>query len=234
MSNSEYLKKHEISYKDVPLDTFWLTVEDLDSYIVETMGTVYSTKELSFEEVIKGYMFSHWLIVMYYYGWGHHVMKYAKTVLGITETQFISDFIEYIEHTKVDIFYNEHESTKKSIEDVILNASLWGIKIGDTYWEYKSATCINFHKNRTTLYDALGNFLKSVYGLDNKSLNDLNMLMCVDWKTQYPITYHCNDNTLNILFDMDADTIEVSHRDMSVMCEDDFVKIAYHYQRKNI
>jgi putative methyltransferase len=234
MSNSEYLKKYDISYKNVPLDTFWLTVQDVDNYVVETMGTVYSTKDLSFEEVIKGYMFSHWLIVMYYYGWGHYIMKYTKSVLGISETQFILDLIEYIESTKIDIFYKEHETTKQSIEDVILNASFWGIKIDNTYWEYKSATCINFHKSRNTLYDEIKRFLKSVYNLDNKALTDLNMLMCVDWKTQYPIIYHCEDaNILKVLFGIEAETVEVSHRDTSVSCEDDFVKIAYHYQRKN-
>jgi len=91
MSNSDYLEKHKLSQKKVPLDTFWLTVDDESSYIVETMGTVDSTRVLNTQEVLDGYMIAHWTIVMYYYGWGHYIMKYLKKQ-GIKETKFILDY----------------------------------------------------------------------------------------------------------------------------------------------
>jgi len=179
MSDPAYLEKHKLSQKKVPLDTFWLTVDDEDSYIVETMGTVDSTRVLSPQEVLDGYMISHWTIVMYYYGWGHYIMKYLKKK-GIKETKFILDLVNYIETNKQGLFYTEHSITRSNIEDVINKGSFWGRKIDRTYWEYKSATCIFFQKNRQQFIKELTEFIKNVYSLNDRHLIEVNDLMCVD------------------------------------------------------
>lgn len=235
MSNPEYLKNKNIVSKIVPLDTFWLNVEDEENYITETMGTVCSTKHLTFEEVIKGYMFSHWIIVMYYYGWAHHIIKYVKNVLKINETRFTSDLINYIEQTKPKLFYSEHTLTKENIENVILNGAFWGTKLNNTYWEYKSATCVKFHRNRQQFVDELSNFLKVTYNLNNKTLEDLNILLCVDKDTEYPITYNSQDiETTKIVLGQESSVIEINHTGNNrLLSEEEFFRVAYHYQRKN-
>jgi radical SAM superfamily enzyme YgiQ (UPF0313 family) len=234
MSNPDYLKQHELFYKIVPLDTFWLDVEDEETYITETMGTVYSTKYLNFEDVVKGYMFAHWLIVMYYYGWAHYIMKYVKSKININERQFTLDFIKYIEDEKVDIFYSQHDLTRENIKKVILNGEFWGTKIDKTYWEYKSATCISFHKNRDIVKQEINTFLKKTYNLDNNTLVDINFLMCVNWPDEYPKVYQCKDpETLNELFGISTPLVEIDHYYKSFDNEEEFLRTAYHYQRKN-
>jgi radical SAM superfamily enzyme YgiQ (UPF0313 family) len=234
MSNPDYLKQHELFYKIVPLDTFWLDVEDEETYITETMGTVYSTKYLTFEDVVKGYMFAHWLIVMYYYGWAHYIMKYVKSKININERQFTLDFIKYIEDEKVDIFYSQHDLTRENIKKVILNGEFWGTKIDKTYWEYKSATCISFHKNRDIVKQEINTFLKKTYNLDNNTLVDINFLMCVNWPDEYPKVYQCKDTeTLNELFGISTPLVEIDHYYKSFDNEEEFLRTAYHYQRKN-
>ncbi len=233
MSDSEYLKKHKLSQKKVPLDTFWLTVDDEDSYIVETMGTVDSTEVLTSEEVLDGYMIAHWIIVMYYYGWAHYIMKHLKSI-GIKETEFISDLIKYIESNKYGLLYKEHSSTRDDIKDVITNGSFWGRKIDSTYWEYKSATCIYFQQNRKIFFTELKEFLKFKYQIDNNSLIEFNDLMCFDYDRNYPVVYkNHNKKIIKDLIGLDADLIEITHRDLEIQTQEEFYRKVYHYQRKN-
>jgi len=233
MSDPNYLDKHKLSQKKVPLDTFWLTVDDENSYIVETMGTVDSTSVLNTQEVLDGYMIAHWTIVMYYYGWGHYIMKYLKKQ-GTKETEFILDLVNYIETSKQGLFYNEHAVTRSNIEEVINKGTFWGRKIDRTYWEYKSATCIFFQKNRQQFIEELTEFLKNVYNINNEQLIEINDLMCIDYNKTYPVIYQTKNNSvIKDLFDLHTDYVEISHEDLSDHTEEEFFRKAYHYQRKN-
>jgi hypothetical protein len=66
MGQPWYMEKHGLKYETVPLDTFYLSVEDLENYIIEHTWGVKATSTASEEEVFKGHSFSHLLIVLYY------------------------------------------------------------------------------------------------------------------------------------------------------------------------
>jgi len=197
------------------------------------MGTVDSTRVLNTQEVLDGYMIAHWTIVMYYYGWGHYIMKYLKKQ-GIKETKFILDLVDYIETRKQGLFYNEHAITRSNIEDVINNGTFWGRRIDRTYWEYKSATCIFFQKNRQQVIEELSEFLNKAYNINNKQLIEINDLMCIDYNKTYPLVYQTKNNSvIKDLFDLHTECVEISHEDLSEHTEEEFFRKAYHYQRKN-
>ena len=54
--------------KEVPLDTFYLSVDELEDYIVEK--TLFCSRNTTppKEDVLRGNIVSHLLIVFYYYG----------------------------------------------------------------------------------------------------------------------------------------------------------------------
>ena len=233
MGQPDYIKQHKLQCKEVPLDTFWLKVEDPDDYIVETVFAVYGTDHATQKETVDGHMFAHWLIVMYYYGWAHFVMKYLKNKLAVSETEFITDLINYIKLKKQGILYSEHVETERALNDVFDNAGFWGRLIDGVYWEYKSATCVNFHFNRESLKTELAEFIGYQYNIHNTDLIDLNSDMCFDWRTQYPIRKQVSSEVTSLCFGIDVTNIDIYHENNSIKSDTDFVKTVYHYQRKN-
>lgn len=233
MGQPDYIKQHKLQCKEVPLDTFWLKVEDPEDYVVETVFAVYGTDHATQQETVEGHMFAHWLIVMYYYGWAHFVMKYLKNKLAVSETEFITDLITYIMLKKQGILYSEHVETERALNDVFDNAGFWGRLIDGVYWEYKSATCVNFHFNRENLKAELAQFIGYQYNIHDTDLIDLNADMCFDWRTQYPIRKQVSSEVTSLCFGMDVTEIDVYHDDQSITSDADFIKKVYHYQRKN-
>jgi radical SAM superfamily enzyme YgiQ (UPF0313 family) len=233
MGQPDYIKQHKLQCKEVPLDTFWLKVEDPEDYIVETVFAVYGTECATQQETVDGHMFAHWLIVMYYYGWAHFVMKFLKNKLAVSETEFITDLINYIKLKKQGILYSEHIETERALNDVFDNAGFWGRLIDGVYWEYKSATCVNFHFNRESLKTELAEFIGYQYNIHNTDLIDLNSDMCFDWRTQYPIRKQVSSDVTSLCFGIDVTKIDIYHENNSITSDIDFVKTVYHYQRKN-
>jgi hypothetical protein len=233
MGQPDYIKQHKLQCKEVPLDTFWLKVEDPDDYIVETVFAVYGTDCATQQETVAGHMFAHWLIVMYYYGWAHFVMKFLKNKLAVSETEFITDLINYIKLKKQGILYSEHIETERALNDVFDNSGFWGRLIDGVYWEYKSATCVNFHFNRENLKEELAEFIGYQYNIHDTDLIDLNADMCFDWRNQYPIRKQLSSEVTSLCFGIDVTEIDVYHDDQSITSDVDFIKKVYHYQRKN-
>lgn len=233
MGQPDYIKQHKLQYKEVPLDTFWLKVEDPDNYVVETVYAVCSTEQVTKEQTVHGHMFAHWLIVMYYYGWAHYIMKYLKNKFTVSETEFITDLISYIELSKQGILYNEHVATQQSLLNVFDNSVFWGRLVDEVYWEYKSATCVNFHFNRDCLKQELAKFIQYKYNVKDDDLIELNADMCFDWRTQYPINKKLSEELTSLCFGTDVKEFDIYHEDKSLTSDTDFVKKVYHYQRKN-
>jgi radical SAM superfamily enzyme YgiQ (UPF0313 family) len=233
MGQPDYVRKYKLTFKEVPLDTFWLKVEDPENYVVETVYAVCSTEQSSKEQTVEGHMFAHWLIVMYYYGWAHYIMKYLKNKLSVNETTFIKDLVNYIQLSKQGILYEEHAETEKSLLGVFNNSDFWGRLIDGTYWEYKSATCVNFHLKRNELNAELAKFIKYQYNVDNTDLIELNADMCFDWRKEYPINKQLPEELTSLCFGTDIKNFDIYHDDVSLTNDTDFIKKVYHYQRKN-
>lgn len=235
MGQPNYRKKWNIKTKNVPLDTFYLKVEDMDSYVVEYTEAVYETNTVSFEENLKGFMFSYLFIVMFYYGWGYLILEYLNARYGKKHTEVVEDMLQFFsEHT--GIINSELHETKKAYKEVFFDQGFWGRKglcPDDIYWEYKSATSVVLDRNRDKLKTELSNFLKHQYGIENKCLIDANEILCYDFRKKYPIIFYTDDNDIKNILGVTKDRLIFSHHEKDKLCEPDFHKIAFHYQRKN-
>jgi putative methyltransferase len=88
MNQGFYRRLNKLQSKNVPLDTFWLNVLGPD-YVIETVDAVIGTDSVSLDQVLQGHMLSHWLIVMYYYGWAHVILEYLNRAQGISHVDQI-------------------------------------------------------------------------------------------------------------------------------------------------
>jgi hypothetical protein len=234
MGQPDYVEKYKLKYKTVPLDTFWLKVEDPETYINEDVYAVYATDTVDLDITVQGHMFSHWIIVLFYYGWAHHLMQYMRSKYNVTESEFVSAFIKYVEDKKPELLYQEHNNTVRGLYDVFEKATFWGTLINDIYWEYKSATSVKFHHNRDQLKSELSMFMKEVYGIDNSMLNELNSYMVFDYRKPYPFTVSTDVDVTKHCLGLESTELVIDHYDKNNIDDDDlFVKKAYHWQRKN-
>jgi len=235
MAQPEYRKKHSLISDNLPLDTFWLKIDDPDSYILERVDVVRSTDRITFGEMLEGHLIAHWLVVLYFYGWGHFAIDYVKKTLGVNELDFVSEWLAYFQ-SRDDLIGREHQATHDSLRSVFDNGSVWGRQVSmtdDIYWEFKSATAVVIHRDRESFARCLGEFLYDVYGISNAELIDIYMDMCVDWNRSYPYQKTYSTDVLEKLFGIEEKTVEIDHWDRE--CQDDafFIKKAYHWQRKN-
>jgi hypothetical protein len=235
MGQPEFRQRHGLVTQHLSLDTFWLEIVDPESYIVEEIDVVSSTDKISFDEMIMGHLISHWIVVLYFYGWAHHVINYLRQQRGISEIDFVVEWIKYFEKNS-NLVATEHYATKQSLLDVFKDNAVWGRQVSYTdniYWEFKSATSVIIHRNRTDFRQCLSKFLLDVYGLDNAQLVDLNMDLCVDWNTQYPLQRQYDPSLVKTVLGLDSGDIIIDHWDKSISTDEQFIKVAYHFQRKN-
>ena len=234
MGQPDYVEKYKLKYETVPLDTFWLKVEDPETYINEDVYAVYATDTVDLDTTVQGHMFAHWMIVLFYYGWAHYLMQYMRSKHDVTESEFISAFIKYVEDKKPELLYQEHNTTVDGLYSVFKKSTFWGTLINDIYWEYKSATSVKFHQNRDKLKIELHEFMKSVYGIGHETLINLNNDMVFDYRRSYPYSISIDEDVAKHCLDIDFTQLVIDHYDKNTEFDDDlFVKKAYHWQRKN-
>jgi len=235
MGQKDYIIKHDLEYRTVPLDTFWLKIEDPDSYVVEKVDAVYSTSSADFNDTLQGHLFAHWLIVMYYYGWAHVIIEFIVNDLGIQHRDVIQALIDYLEKNPDTLLGQEHRITKQCLTGVFDNGDFWGrqVRANDVYWEYKSATSVILHQNRSQLAKELERFILQEFCIQNKHLIDLNENLCFDWNQKYPLRGKYDPVLLQKTLNISASDIEFDHWDKNITNENDFLHKAYHYQRKN-
>lgn len=235
MGQPEYLHQHKLKTKSVCLDTFWLKVNSEKSYIREKVDAVYATSTASYQDVIEGNMFAYWFIVLYYYGWAHVVIEYLSKTQSKTQVQIVEEFVEWVKNQKLGLMASEHIATKTSFVDVFESNGIWGrqLKHNDVYWEYKSATSVNFHYNRHRVDQEIARWLKELYNIVNDELIELNSNLCHDWKRLYPVKKSFSTDVLKQCLGLSANTVEFDHWDKNVESDEHFCNVAYHYQRKN-
>lgn len=235
MGQPEYRKKHLLTTQNLPLDTFWLEIDDIENYILEKVDVVRSTDRISFEEMLEGHLVAHWLVVLYFYGWAHLAIDYVKKTQGVNEIDFVSEWLCYF-RDRDNLVGQEHQKTYQSLKNVFDNDAVWGRQVSKTdniYWEFKSATSVVIHRDREKFSQCLREFLYDVYGIMDAGLIEINMDMCVDWTKQYPYQKTYSVDVLEKLFGITHNLVQIDHWDRE--CQDDafFIKKAYHWQRKN-
>ena len=235
MGQPEYIEKHGLQFRDVPLDTFYLSVDDLEDYIVEKTWGVVGTNAANPEEVYRGHLLSHLLIVMYYYGWGHYMLEYLNSKYEFKHIDVIEKMLEYFIGTDT-LIGSELQETVDSLSSVFDKQEFWGRQIlgeDDVFWEYKGATSIIFYQNIDKLKKELNDFCTTKLKVDISDVIDLNIDMCHTNNRAYPITKTYNSDTTKYCLGIDKDTITLDHYDKEKMTDKQFFHVAYHYQRKN-
>lgn len=237
MGNKSYQKKYDITTKKVPLDTYYLSANDLENYIVEYTDAVYSTRTANFETVLRGHMFSWVSILMYYYGWGHYLAKYLRHH-GIKETDFFERLLVWIENNPDTLLYREYKQTKDHIVNTFHNEQFWGRKVRgseDIYWEYKGASSIVLHDNIAKLEKELTNFAIECTNIREELVKEavkLNLLMCRIKDLQYPFRTTTNSCVAQDMLGINSDTLIIDHHD-KVEPDHLWYNKAYHWDRKS-
>ena len=236
MGQPEYRKNWQLDAAVVPLDTFYLKVEDPESYIVEYTEAVQATNSASYEDVIKGHLYAYVLITFFYYGWAHTIMEYLNKKYHYRHVDIAKDILEYFKNTNT-VIGHEISETEKSLNAVFANKGFWGrapTEHTDALWDYKGATSIVFDLNRDKLKIELKKFLFDVYNIDNGELLDLNELRCYDYRKTYPIKYTGSADIISDIFDINSNSIQFDHFNKTnvFLTPTEFYYTAYHYQRK--
>jgi hypothetical protein len=151
-----------------------------------------------------------------------------------THIDIVDDFINWVNKSS-GFMWQEHIKTLDSFCEVFASNGIWGRQLapGDVYWEYKSATSVQFHHNRDLVNRELAHWLHDSYGIVYDELIDLNSSLCHNWQNNYPIKKIFPRDLIKTCLGLDAELLKFDHWDRDVTSHDQFCKVAYHYQRKN-
>lgn len=234
MGQDWYIKKYGLEWKEVPLDTYYLNVDDLENYIVEKTMGVYATATADQTITMRGNLFSFLFITMYYYGWAHYLMEYMHNKHNVRHVDFVEQMLEYF-FTKSLLIGSEIRETEKHMYEVFHGNRFWGRRVleNDIFWEYKGASSIVFHQNRSILQQELSDFVYDCYGVDASDVVDFGLKMCKDPSEQYPIEQYLDDDVATYCLQSKSGVYRIDHWDSEPLPERKFYHVAYHWQRKN-
>tara|TARA_B100001057_G_scaffold490450_1_gene578759 strand:+ start:3910 stop:5808 length:1899 start_codon:yes stop_codon:yes gene_type:complete len=234
MGQKHYIEEYGLKWKEVPLDTYYLSVDDLENYIVEKTMGVYATNTADEVLTMRGNLFSYLFITMYYYGWAHYLMEYMQNKHDIKHVDFIESMLNYF-YTKNCLIGREIRATEKHMHDVFYGDSFWGRQVleNDIYWEYKGATSVVFHQNRQKLKYELIDFVYEKYEIDVSDVVEFNIHMCKDPNIKYPYNIKVTKDTSTHCLNTDSTHLQIDHWDKEALDERKFYHVGYHWQRKN-
>jgi putative methyltransferase len=241
MGSKGYQHKWGLTVKKIPLDTFYMTQSGMDNHIPEYTDAVYSTRTAGWDDVLRGFMFGWVAILMYYYGWGHFLAKYLNKQ-GVKQCDFFEHLREWIIRNPNTLLHNEYLETEQHYRQTYHHMKPWGRKVrsmigksDDIYWEYKSASSIVLHDNKTILAQELTRFLQDTYGYESahaRKVVDLNLAMTRDRETSYPRVVHTDKQIAMDMLGLDEDVIYIDHHDHTTP-DNKWYQKAYHMERKN-
>jgi putative methyltransferase len=234
MGQESYRKKWQLKTKTVPLDTFYLKIENSETYVVEYTEAVCATNTADYETVIKGMIFGYLFITMYYYGWAYAIMEYFSKHFKIKHIDFIEHMLDYFQNTE-SLIGSELFETETSIRNVFEKGKFWGrtpTSDIDILWEYKSATSIIFDLDRRKLYRELENFLKDKFNFEFEDLSILNYHLCFEYSREYPYSLAIDRDLMQTVLGIKSSRVVFDHWDKSVKNRREFQRKAFHQERK--
>ena len=234
MGQQHYIDTYGLKWKEVPLDTFYMSVNDLENYIVEKTMAVYATNTADEVITMRGNLFSYLFCTMYYYGWAHYLMEYMNKKHEVKHIDFIETMLNYF-FTKDSLIGKEIRATEKQMHDVFYQGSFWGRQVieDDIFWEYNGATSIKFHHNREQLKYELTEFVDAEYDIDVSDVVEFNGHMCKDPNQTYPYNMKINKDTAMYCLNSNNINFILDHWDKEPLEEKKFFHVCYHWQRKN-
>lgn len=233
MGQHKYLEQHGMKCNETILDTFHVTIDNINEHICEKTFHVYETNSASKSDVLQGHLFSYLFVLLYCHGWAYFIMEYMQKKYEIRETDFVQSLLNYFCNSD-SLIGEELAITKNLLEESLNGNRFWGRQLHDKdqYWDYKGASSLIFHRNRDRLYTELELFLKRVYNINAEQIVEFNKNMFFDYRTNYPVTKTFDTGVLKFFTGLETNTVKIDHDYSYIDNEEEFANMTFNYRRK--
>lgn len=168
-SDINYINKHNLEFAITPQVSFF--AKRNKNIPIEYGKYVISSNSLSRTDYIECFLFKWFLISVHSLGWAN----YTAHNCGESASIFYNKFYDWMKKNN-SLLNEQYIKTKECLEHT-LKGNFWGRQMfgdDDIYWEYESASCIDFEKNRSRFFNDLKEFLLNMYPNLNINIVDQN------------------------------------------------------------
>lgn len=158
-SDESYIKKHGLKFATTPQVSFF--AKRNKNIPIEYGNYVIETNTLTTEDYLECFLFKWFIITNHSLGWMNHAGKHSSMKLS----EFYSVIYDYIKCNDC-LIKEEYNITKQQILSTLINGDFWGRQMfgsDDIYWDYESASCIVYQKNRDRFYSEMKVLLKECF-----------------------------------------------------------------------
>ena len=170
-SDPAYIEKYKLGFKRTPQVSFFAR-RNMDVPI-EMGNYVVSSFSMTQDDYIECFLFKWFIITTHSLGWANK----AASLCGVPRSEFYSKLYEWMLNSP-SILQDQYLKTKECITDTLDNSQFWGRQMfgeDDGWWEYESASCIEFEQSRDLYFDQLKDFIAATYpNLNAKDIADKN------------------------------------------------------------
>jgi radical SAM superfamily enzyme YgiQ (UPF0313 family) len=170
-SDPAYIEKHKLKFATTPQVTFYANRKtdvplELGRYVVETFS-------MNRDQYIESFLFKWFLITVHSLGWA----AYSAEKSGVARSVFYNALYKWM-LTTPGLLQDQYNKTKECLTNTLDNGTFWGRQMfgkDDVWWEYESASCIEFEQHRDQYFLELAKFLNKEYpNLNGSEIADAN------------------------------------------------------------
>ena len=149
----------------------------MGNYVVETFS-------MNRDDYIESFLFKWFLITVHSLGWA----KYSADQVGVARSEFYNDLYNWMLANPC-MLQEQYNKTKECLTMTLNTGTFWGRQVfgeDDVWWEYESASCIEFERQRTRYFKELKEFLDITYpSLNSSEIADNNNKDIVRYGIKY-------------------------------------------------
>lgn len=170
-SDPAYIEKHKLKFATTPQVTFYANRKtdvplEMGRYVVETFS-------MDRDQYIESFLFKWFLITVHSLGWA----AYSAEKSGVARSVFYNTLYKWM-LTTPSLLQDQYNKTKECLTNTLDNGTFWGRQMfgkDDVWWEYESASCIEFEQHRDQYFLELAKFLNKEYpNLNGSEIADAN------------------------------------------------------------
>ena len=170
-SDPAYIEKHKLKFATTPQVTFYANRKtdvplEMGRYVVETFS-------MNRDQYIESFLFKWFLITVHSLGWA----AYSAEKSGVARSVFYNTLYKWM-LTTPSLLQDQYNKTKECLTNTLDNGTFWGRQMfgkDDVWWEYESASCIEFEQHRDQYFLELAKFLNKEYpNLNGSEIADAN------------------------------------------------------------
>jgi radical SAM superfamily enzyme YgiQ (UPF0313 family) len=170
-SDPAYIEKHKLKFATTPQVTFYANRKtdvplEMGRYVVETFS-------MNRDQYIESFLFKWFLITVHSLGWA----AYSAEKSGVARSTFYNTLYKWM-LTTPSLLQDQYNKTKECLTNTLDNGTFWGRQMfgkDDVWWEYESASCIEFEQHRDQYFLELAKFLNKEYpNLNGSEIADAN------------------------------------------------------------